>query len=67
MLQKLTAEQRREAARQFTYFEENVRGAFVGGKKRTRLMKVTFICTALVWFFQVFPAVLDLVFMISRR
>lgn len=39
--QKLTAEQRREVARQFTYLEENVRGAHAGGTKRTRLMKVT--------------------------
>lgn len=38
--QKLTAEQRREVARQFTYLEENVRGAHAGGTKRTRLMKV---------------------------
>lgn len=41
MLQKLTAEQRREAARQFTFEEENLRGAVLGGKKRTRLMKVS--------------------------
>ena len=45
--QKLTAEQRREVARQFTYLEENVRGAHAGGTKRTRLMKVTSVYSLL--------------------
>ena len=40
VLQKLTAEERREIARQFTFVELNQRSAMLGGKKRTRLMQV---------------------------
>ncbi len=46
-MQKLTAEQRREAAKRYTLEQDTTRGSVAGAEKRKRLVRVSMILTSL--------------------
>jgi hypothetical protein len=46
-VQKLTAEQRREAAKRYTLEQDTTRGSVAGAEKRKRLVRVSRILTSL--------------------
>ncbi len=46
-LQKLTAEQRREAAKRYTLEQDLTRGSVAGAEKRKRLVRVNMILPSL--------------------
>ena len=46
-MQKLTAEQRREAAKRYTLEQDTTRGCVAGAEKRKRLVRVSMTLTSL--------------------